>query len=145
MRSMSLPVLLSNFCTALLRANQMTPSGPMEKLPNPGTFGGSVPAIGTLVNVSLVGSNRTRYGAQFSEAQTTSFLSTVMRCVPGSEPAGVGGTWYSVTMPVRGSSLPRYGVRWLEYQMLPLESPATSWVASSTCGSSYSVTTTLVA
>src|ERR1043166_8257930 len=48
-------------------------------------------------------------------------------------------------MPVRGSSLPMNGVRWLEYQMMPLESPDTSCVASSVCGSSYSVTTTLVA
>ena len=35
--------------------------------------------------------------------------------------AGVGGTWCSVTMPVRGSSMPMNGVRWLEYQILPFE------------------------
>ena len=61
----------------------------------------------------------------------------------GRTPGGVGGTGCSVTMPVRGSSMPMNGVRWLEYQMLPLESPDTSWAASSTRGSSYSVTMTL--
>ena len=52
-RSRSLPVFESNFWTALLRANQMPTSGPIEKLPSPGVLSASSPAIsGVMVNVS---------------------------------------------------------------------------------------------
>ncbi len=74
---MSLPVFESNFWTALLRANQTLRSGPIEKLPSPGVLSGSSPAMsGVMVKFPVAGSSRTRLCAQFSEAQTMSFLST---------------------------------------------------------------------
>src|SRR5262245_37715886 len=98
----------------------------MLKFPPIGELIGLTVGYSVLVNFSVAGSKRTMLCAQFSEAQTTSFLSTCSQCVPGSAPAGVGGTEYSVIIPLRGSSFPMYGVRWLVYQMLPLESLATS-------------------
>jgi len=67
------------FLDRRLRANQMPPSGPIEKLPTPGVFGGSRPAMGILMKVSLAGSNRTTVCAQFSDIHTMSWASTVMR------------------------------------------------------------------
>ncbi len=78
-RCSSSPVFESNFWTALLRANQMPPSGPIEKLPTPGVFRGSWPGMGILMKVSLEGSNRTTVCAQFSDIHTMSWTSTVMR------------------------------------------------------------------
>src|ERR1700730_11554714 len=66
-RCSSWPVLESNFCTALLRANQMPPSGPIEKLPTPGVFSRSSPGIGILMKLLLGGSYRTTVCAQFSD------------------------------------------------------------------------------
>src|SRR5262249_56290725 len=73
-----------------------------------------------------------------------SFLSTVIQCWPGLAP-GVEGILKSSTMPVRGSSLEMYEVRWLLNQILPRESETGSCGAVNRRGNSYSVMTTLVA
>ena len=94
---------------------------------------------GQYVNFSALRSNLTSVAWYMLPSHRLPSWSVRSARNPVGKPGLCSGTGYSVTLPVLGSSRPRFCSPKLEYQAMPSLSTMTSWGSMVSRGRSYSV------